>query len=95
MKTKESLKQLLLAESDLNRLHLMDDVQRLREHCMHSKDRIQGAATLASSALMLLSGWDAYQQSKSAPQSKNHSWQSKLTRGIRLATAVWQVVRSV
>ncbi len=94
MNSKDSLKQILLAESDLNRLHLMDDIHAFRERCVHSKDRIHSAATLASSALMLLSGWDAYQQSKSTPQPKTPSWHSRLSRGIRLVTAVWQVIRS-
>ena len=91
----ESRKQLLVAESELNRAELLRDWQTMAEdvHALARKAGIIGS--WASIAASLVAGLAFFRRKKSASAAeKKPSWLQTILKSTGLISALWQVFRS-
>jgi hypothetical protein len=86
-------KQLLVAESDLNRAQLVGDVSRLAGEIRALADHTTPFSSVLSCAKLLVAGMEAVQGAKPAGRSKA-SWWPSLRRGAELAVGFWRSFRS-
>ena len=87
-------KELLIAESDLNRAHLSEDWAALAHGVCDVADRAKTIAAWASSAALLVATVTSAGRSASAPGTPKPSWFQKLLNGARVASAIWLAFRS-
>ena len=76
----ESRKQLLIAESELNRAQLVEDMAAMKADVRTLTDRAKTIGSLASSAAVLVAGLAAFRRSKSAPAGGKPSWLANLSQ---------------
>ena len=90
----ESRKQLLIAESELNRAELLRDWQTMADdvHALARKARIIGS--WASIAASLVAGLAFFRRKKSAPAAEKPSWLQTILKGAGLISTLWQAFRS-
>lgn len=87
-------KQLLVAESELNRAALRADLAELVAGVDARIDRSVSWFAVAASALSLIGGLMAHRSSSPAAPSSRRSWIQTLTTGAGLVASVWQTFRS-
>lgn len=94
MKPLASRKQLLIAESELNRAQLAQEWQAMTDdaHALATQARTLGS--VAAVAATLVAGLVTFTRGKPAAAAKS-SWFQKITRGARLASTVWLAFRAV
>lgn len=90
----ESRKQLLIAESELNRAELVRDWQTMADdvHALARKARIIGS--WVSIAASLVAGLAFFRRKKSAPIAEKPSWLQTILKGAGPISALWQAFRS-
>lgn len=89
MNTLETRKQLLIAESEINRLQLAEEWQTMAGE---ARSVVQRAGTLRSfviNATSLIFGMASFRRTKSAPTGEKHSWGRTLLKAARLAGSLW------
>lgn len=87
-------KQLLLAESELNRAQLVREWRTLADeaHTLTNRARTVGVMTAAAAALA--AGLAAFRHKKSTPSPlKKNSWLQNLFRGAGLVSTLWSTFR--
>jgi hypothetical protein len=89
----ESRKQLLLAESELNRGHLVGDMALLKADVRALTGRAKAIGVIASSAAALLVGLAAFRHKKSAPADEKPSWLQTVLKGAGLVSSLWLAFR--
>jgi hypothetical protein len=90
----ESRKQLLIAESELNRAELLRDWQTM-SHDMHALARKAGIiGSWVSIAASLAAGLAFFRRKKSAPAAENPSWLKAILKGAGLVSTFWQAFGS-
>ena len=89
----ESRKQLLIAESELNRAQLIADLTALTAEVRTFARRAKSLGSIAASATALFSGLAAFRRSKSAPVAGRPSWWETLLAGVPLAQLLWAKFR--
>jgi hypothetical protein len=87
----ESQKQLLIAESELNRAQLSGEWQTMVQGACDLAHWAQGIAAWASAAALLVAGLRAWRSCPATPGTAKQSWFQKLLNGARLAAAIWGV----
>ncbi len=90
----ESRKQLLLAESELNRAQLVGDMVALRADVRTLTDRAKSFGSIASSAAVLVAGLAAFQRGKPADAGGKRSWLQIILKGAGLISTLWLAFRS-
>jgi hypothetical protein len=90
----ESRKQLLLAESEANRMQLSDEWHSLHEAMSGLAHQARSGLALASGASLLLGGWAAFLRLRRARRPIRSSWISSLINGARVAASLWLAQRS-
>jgi hypothetical protein len=90
----QSRKQLLLAESELNRAQMAGDIAALRSGICKLTDRAKSFDSIASSAAVLVTGLAAFQRNKSASAAKKPSWLQTFLKGAGLVSTIWLAFRS-
>jgi len=90
----ESRKQLLLAESELNRVLLVQEWQAMADGVRSIADRAETIRSIASAAASLIAGLASFRRKQSAPAEQKPSWLRTLLKGAGLISTVWQAVRS-
>ena len=90
----ESRKQLLIAESELNRAQLVQEWQTMADdvHALARKARIIGS--WVSIAASLVAGLAFFRRKKSAPTAEKPSWLQTILKGGGLISTLWQAFRS-
>ena len=93
MKPLESRKQLLIAESELNRAQLVEEWQTMAGefHALTRKAKTIGG--LASAATMLAS-LAFFRRKNAAPAAGKSSWLQTVLKGAGLATSLWRMFRN-
>jgi len=86
-------KQLLIAESELNRARLSQEWQTMRHDARDLAHRAKTIAAWASSAALLVAGVTALRRGPSAPRTAKSSWFHKILNAARLASAIWLAFR--
>ena len=93
----ESRKQLLIVESELNRVQLAADAAALKADVRTVLGRAKSFSTIASSAAMLLSALSAFRRRPSAQAAEGgakRSWLQILLRGAGLLSSIWLALRA-
>ncbi len=93
----ESRKQLLLVESELNRVQLLNELRELNHEIHHLKTQVQAAGALISSVAKLATTFSAigsvFTHSDKGENGKS-SWLSTLISGARTGATIWGAIRS-
>ena len=89
-----SRKQLLIAESELNRAQLSEEWQTMAHGFRDVAHRSKTIAGWASSAVMLVAGIAALRRAQLAPGNAKSSWLQKLLGGAGVASKIWLAFRS-
>ena len=89
----ESRKQLLIAESELNRAQLVQEWQAMGDGVRSVADRARTISSLASAAASLIAGLASFRRGKSAPADGKPSWWQTLRKGAPLAGLLWSKFR--
>ncbi len=90
----ESRKQLLIAESELNREHLTEDLVVVAAGLRALTGRAKSFGSMASSAAVLLAGLAALRHAKSVPGGANRSWLNTIFKGAGMASTLWLAFRT-
>jgi hypothetical protein len=90
----QSRKQLLIAESELNRAQLVQEWETLAEGVWSVAGRAKSFASIASSAAVLVAGLAAYRRRKSAPPEPKPSWLQTILKTASLVSTIWLAFRS-
>ena len=89
----EVRKQLLIAESELNRAQLSEEWQTMAHGVRDLAHRAKAIAVWASSAALLVAGLAAFRQSKVMAAEEKPSWFQRGLRGTQLAYSIWLAFR--
>ena len=90
----ESRKQLLIAESELNRAQLVGEMAALTADVRTLADRARSFRTIASSAAVLVAGLAAVRRGNSVDADAKPSWRRSLLKGAGLISTFWLAFRS-
>jgi hypothetical protein len=94
MKPLESRKQLLIAESELNRAQLAQEWRVMRGEVHSLTSRARSIGSIASAAATLVAGLSSLRHKKSAPATEKPSWWQTLLKGAGLVGSFWSEFRS-
>ena len=89
----QSRKQLLLAESELNRAQLAGDMAALTADVRALAGRARSIGLIVASAAALLAGLAAFRRKKSAPAGAKPSWLQGILKGAGLISSLWLAFR--
>ena len=89
----ESRKQLLIAESELNRAQLSEDWQTMAHGIRGRAHRVKQIGAWALSAALLVAGITVLRRGPLAPGTAKSSWLPKILNGARLASTLWFAFR--
>ncbi|HXT41115.1 MAG TPA: hypothetical protein VN887_13975 [Candidatus Angelobacter sp.] len=90
----ESRKQLLIAESELNRAQLVQEWQTMADGVRRFSDRVKSASSLASAAALLVAAVSAFRRGKfEEAGAKASRWQA-LLKGAGSISTLWLAFRS-
>jgi hypothetical protein len=93
----ESRKQLLLVESELNRVQLVNELHELKHEIRHLKEQVETVGAIASSAVKLATTFSAIGSAfthRGSEEKKKSSWVSALMNGARAGASIWSAFRS-
>jgi hypothetical protein len=88
-----SRKQMLIAESDLNRSLLSADWQTMAHVVGDIASRAKTISTWASTAALMMAGFTAWRNRTPLPGPGSSSWIHKIFRAARVATTIWLAFR--
>jgi hypothetical protein len=87
-------KRLLIAESELNRAHAVQECQAMTEGARSFLGRVKSVGSLASAAALLATGVTAFRRSRSAHKAEKSSWLQLFLKGAQAAAPIWLAWRS-
>jgi len=85
----EPRKQLLIAESELNRAQLVQEWQAVTDGVHSVADRARTISVIASTAAALIGDLATCRRAWSAPAAEKSSWWQTLLKGVQLAGSLW------
>ena len=94
MKSLESRKQLLVAESELNRAGLADEWQAMAHGVRDVAYRARSIAAWVSSAALLVAGVSALRRAPPKSGAAKSSWMQKMLEVARIASTLWFTFRA-
>ena len=89
-----SRKHLLVAESELNRALLVEDMATLTAEVNALANRAKSYGSLASSAAVLVAGLAAFRRGRSRASDAKPSWVQSMLKGAGLVSTLWLAFRS-
>jgi hypothetical protein len=93
MKPLQSRKQLLIAESELNRAHLVHELQMLAGNVHALAAHVRTASSVASVVASLVAGLAFFRHKKSAPAGEKPSWWQAILKGVGTVSSLWSQFR--
>jgi hypothetical protein len=90
----ELRKQLLIAESELNRAQLSQEWQAMTQGVRRVTHEAKTIAAWASSAALLVAAVAALRRGPATTAAARHSWFQKVLSGVRLASMIWFALRA-
>jgi hypothetical protein len=93
MSSLESRKQMLIAESELNRAQLAQEWRTMADGVHSIAGQARSISSLALGAASLIGALVAFRRIKSAPAGGKLSWWQTLLRGAQLVGSVWSEFR--
>ncbi len=94
MNSLQSRKQLLIAESEINRVQLGREWQALANRAGAVANQAKSFNGMATSILSVLAAVGTFTNSAPAPAGAKSSWLQKVSSGVKLASTVWLMFRS-
>jgi hypothetical protein len=89
----ESRKQLLIAESELNRAQLVQEWQTMADEVHSLTIQARTINSIVSAAASLIAGLASFRRKKSAPVAEKTSWWQTILKGTQLAGSFWSEFR--
>ena len=90
-----SRKKLLIAESELNRAQLVQELQTISGEVHALASQAQTVTALASAAVKLIFGLASFRRKKkSAPVAEKPSWLKTILQGAQLSGSLWSELRA-
>lgn len=89
-----SRKQLLIAESELNRAHLTEEIATLSARARALAARAKSIGVITSCAAALVAGFTAFKRGQSLAPAGKPSWLQSILKGVGLVSSVWSSFRS-
>jgi hypothetical protein len=86
-------KQLLIAESDLNRTGLLDEMAELTASANTLGARARSFGWIGSSAALLMAGFAAIRHRRPAPATTGFSWRKSLLKATGLLSSLYLASR--
>ena len=93
MKPIELRKQILIAESELNRAQLVEDLQAIADEVHSLANQARTIGSVASAAASLVAGLASFRRKKSAPVPEKPSWLQTILKGAGLVSNLWLSLR--
>jgi len=90
----ELRKQLLIAESELNREQLIQDWQALADEANTLAEQAQTIRSLASATASLVSGIASVRRKMSTPPGEKLPWWQTLLKGAGVVSSFWTAFRT-
>jgi len=94
MNALESRKQLLIAESELNRAQLVQELQTMTGEIHALADQAKTVASFASATATLIAGLASLRHKKEPEPAEKPSWLKTIVKGAGLVSTVWQTFRA-
>jgi len=94
MKPLESRKQLLIAESELNRAQLVQEWQTITDEVHSLTSQARTVSSIASAVASLVAGLASCRHKKSAPAAQKPSWWQTILKGVGAVSSFWTEYRS-
>ena len=89
----ESRKQLLIAESELNRAQLVQEWQTMAGEVRSLAHQARTISSLASAAASLVAGLLSFRRKRHEPAAEKPSWWQTILKGAGLVSTLWQSFR--
>jgi hypothetical protein len=89
----EARKQLLIAESEINRARLKDEIGELAENVHRFREQAGAIGSIATSSVKLLVGLAELRNGHREEPTAEHSWVRSILKGVGLVTTVWRTFR--
>ena len=89
-----SRKQLLIAESELNRAQLVGDLAALTDGVRALTDRARSFGSIASLAAVLVAGLATFRRGKTEDAAAKQSWLQTILKSAGLISTFWLAFRS-
>ena len=90
----ELRKELLIAESELNRMHLMGEWQAMSEGIGRLTTRVKSVGTFASVTAVLVAGVAAFRRGKAGEAGVKPSWFQSALKGAQTVNSLWLAFRA-
>jgi hypothetical protein len=90
----ELRKELLIAESEINRVQLAEEWNAMTAGFHNVTERVKSVGSIASVAVMLLAGVSAFRRRKSESNGAKNSLFRTALKGAEIAGSVWQAWRA-
>ena len=90
----ETRKQLLIAQSELNRNQMLGDLMELGAGIDALNTRNKSMGSIVTSAAELVSGIVGYQRGKTRDAARNTTWVQTALKGTGLLCTLWLAIRS-
>ena len=87
-------KELLIAESDLNRAQLLEDWQAMTVGARTLTARVKSVSALASAAALLIAGVSAFRRERASTNGAKSSWIETVLKGAKVAGSLWLAFRA-
>ena len=94
MNSLESRKQLLIAESELNRAQMLEEMAELTAGVRTVTERAKSFGSIASTAAVLVTGLAAFQRTKSVLPAAKPSWLQTILKSAGMVSTLWLAFRS-
>lgn len=89
-----SRKQLLIAESEINRVRMQEEWQAMTDGIRSLTDRAKSFGSIASAAAMLVRGVAAFRRGKSVDAAPKPSCLQTILKGAGLISNLWLAFRT-
>jgi len=93
MKPLVSRKQLLIAESELNRAQLVQEWRTMRGEVHALTESARTVSSIATAVATLVAGLSSFRHKKTAPAAEKPSWWQTVLKGAGVVSTLWQSFR--
>jgi hypothetical protein len=94
MKALESRKQLLIAESELNRAHMIHELRTMAGDVHALASQAKAIGSIASAAGGLVAGLSSLRHKKSGTDAEKPSWGQTLAKAAGMVSSFWSTFRA-
>lgn len=96
----QTRKKLLLAESEVNRAELVNELKKVKGEISHLKKQVRTFGSIASSAALAATAFSLFRKRKASSESshgggKVASWISSALAGARIGTSLFLKIKSI